>query len=76
MLPPPLPPPPGGIFVTHSAVDRSPGGSEGYAACAASAREMWEQWLVNCAKYQARSYCRYGAGELLEQRMASCEAVR
>ena len=76
MLPPPLPPPPGGIFVSHSAVDRTPGGSGSYAACAALAREVWQQRLVDCAKHQPRSYCRYEAGELLEQRMASCEAVR
>lgn len=76
MLPPALPPPPGGIAVTHSAVDRTPGGSGSYAACAALAREVWEQWLVNCAKHQAGSYCRYEAGELSEPRMASCEAVR
>lgn len=76
MLPPPLPPPPGGIFVTHSAVDRWPGGSGQYAVCAAFAREVWEQWLVNCAKSQTRSYCRHEAAELHKQYMASCEAVR
>lgn len=76
MLPPPLPPPPGGIFVTHSAVDRWPGGSGQYAACAALAREVWEQRLVNCVKSQARSYCRHEAAELHKQYMASCEAVR
>ena len=76
MLPPPLPPAPEGIAITHTAADRWPGGSGQYAACAASVREAWEQGLVNCAKSQPRSYCRYEAAELQEQRMAACEAVR